>query len=341
MIGRAPSDAAARHTADPARWPPRARSRGPALTAVALASATLTAACAGDGGREFLSLGTAGTGGIYYPLGGALASRMSLTDSTRQYTAEVSGGSIENINRLASGQMDLAMVLAVSAYQAYRGEGDFERAVEELRILAPLYPNLSHVMVPRSSRATSIADLGGLRVSVGPPGSGTEQISRHLLEAHGLTYADIDVRYLSFTESAAALRDGAIDAAIISVGYPASSVLEATTTGGVRLLGISPETITSMRAQHPYYVTGALPAGAYPGVAEDIPTMAVLNWIVGLESLDEEVVRVLLNIMADDRVSLEQVHDMARQIDLSRLEDPPIPLHSATRRWLDERANRR
>lgn len=304
----------------------------------AAAAAAITAACAGDGSREFLSLGTAGTGGIYYPLGGALASRMSLADSARQYTAEVSGGSIENINRLASGQMDLAMVLAVSAYQAYRGEGDFDRAVSGLRILAPLYPNLSQVMVPRSSEAESIADFRGLRVAVGPPGSGTEQISRHLLGAYGLTYDDIDVRYLSFTESAAALKDGAIDAAIISVGYPASSVLEATTTGGVRLLGISPEAVAALHEQHPYYTTGEIPEGAYPGVTAPTPTMAVLNWIVGLESLDGDVVRVLLNILGDDRVSLEQVHDMARQIDLARLEDPPIPLHPATQAWLAERA---
>lgn len=304
----------------------------------ALAAAGTAAACAGDGAQQFLSLGTAGTGGIYYPLGGALASQLSLADSIRQYTAEVSGGSIENINRLAVRQMDLAMVLAVSAYQAYRGEGDFSEPVADLRILAPLYPNLSHVMVPRSSDAADIGDLVGLRVSVGPPGSGTEQIARHLLEAHGLTYDDIDVRYLSFTESASALRDGAIDAAIISVGYPASSVLEATTTGGVRLLGVLPETVAALRETHPYYTAGEIPAGAYPRVQDPIPTMAVLNWIVGLESLDGEVVEILLNIMTEGRVNLEQVHDMARQIDMARLEDPPIPLHPTTRGWVDGRS---
>ena len=82
----------------------------------------LLSACAPEGGREFLSLGTAGTGGIYYPLGGALASRLSLADPDRQYTAEVSGGSVENINRLQVGQMDLAMVLAHSAFQAQQGQ---------------------------------------------------------------------------------------------------------------------------------------------------------------------------------------------------------------------------
>ena len=299
-----------------------------------LACLFLLAGC-GDG-QQFLSLGTAGTGGIYYPLGGALASRMSLADPIRQYTAEVSGGSVENINRLADGQMDLGMVLTVTAYQAQFGSGDME-PVPGLRIVAPLYPNLTHVMVPRNSTDVGIGDLGGKRVSVGPPGSGTEQMARHLLAAHGLTYDDVEPRYLSFSESSSALRDGAIDAAVISVGYPAAAVLEATTTAGVRLLPVDPEVITSMREEHPYYSVAEIPAGAYPGVDETLTTAAVHNWIVAMDTLDDEVVEVLLNILANDRASLEQVHDMAAQIDLARLSSAPIPLHSATERWVVDR----
>ena len=299
-----------------------------------LACLFLLAGC-GDG-QQFLSLGTAGTGGIYYPLGGALASRMSLADPIRQYTAEVSGGSVENINRLADGQMDLGMVLAVTAYQAQFGSGDME-PVPGLRIVAPLYPNLTHVMVPRNSTDVGIGDLGGKRVSVGPPGSGTEQMARHLLAAHGLTYDDVEPRYLSFSESSSALRDGAIDAAVISVGYPAAAVLEATTTAGVRLLPVDPEVITSMREEHPYYSVAEIPAGAYPGVDETLTTAAVHNWIVAMDTLDDEVVEVLLNILANDRASLEQVHDMAAQIDLARLSSAPSTLHAATERWVVDR----
>ena len=299
-----------------------------------LACLFLLAGC-GDG-EQFLSLWTAGTGGIYYPLGGALASRMSLADPIRQYTAEVSGGSVENINRLADGQMDLGMVLAVTAYQAQFGSGDME-PVPGLRIVAPLYPNLTLVMVPRNSTDVGIGDLGGKRVSVGPPGSGTEQMARHLLAAHGLTYDDLEPRYLSFSESSSALRDGAIDAAVISVGYPAAAVLEATTTAGVRLLSVDPEVIRSMREEHPYYSVAEIPAGAYPGVDETLTTAAVHNWIVAMDTLDDEVVEVLLNILANDRASLEQVHDMAAQIDLARLSSAPITLHSATERWVVDR----
>lgn len=303
----------------------------------ALAVVVTLSACGSEGRVQFLSLGTAGTGGIYYPLGGAIASRLSVADSARQYTAEVSGGSVENINRLESGQMDLGMVLAMSAYQAQRGEGDFTQPVAGLRAVAPLYPNLTHILVPEDSPANSVADFGGLRVSVGPPGSGTEQLSRHVLEAYGLTYDDVDPQYLSFSESAAALADGAIDAAIISVGYPAAAVLEASTVAGVRLLDMEREVLQQMLAEHPYYSIGRIPANAYPEQPQELASLAVLNWIVAMESLDGEVVEILLNIMQDDRVSLEQVHDMARQIDLSNLESPPIPLHPAAEQWLSER----
>lgn len=289
----------------------------------------------GEGGprRQFLSLGTGGTGGIYYPLGGALASRLSLADSTRQFTAEVTGGSVENVNRIIAGQIELGFSLAVTAYQAYHGSEDFPTPATGLRIVAPMYANVTHVLVAGSSSATSIADFGGQRVSVGAAGSGTEQISKQLLELHGLTYDDIQPRYLSFSESAAALRDGAIDAAIFSVGYPAGAVLEATTTGNVRIIGIDPERIAELREEHPYYSIGEIPEGAYPRVDAAITTVAMMNWLVADESLSDEVVDVLLNILATDRVSLEQVHDMAGQIDLARLDEAPIPLHAASERW--------
>lgn len=302
-----------------------------------VAAVVVMTACGTEGRVEFLSLGTAGTGGIYYPLGGAIASRLSIADSTRQYTAEVSGGSVENVNRLGAGQIDLAMAIAMTVYQAQRGEGDFKTAIPGLRAVAPLYPNVTHILVPARSDARSVADFAGYRVSVGSAGSGTEQLSRHVLAAHGLTYDDIEPRFLSFAESSAALRDGAIDAAIISVGYPAAAVLEASTTGRMRLLSIEDDVLQQMLAEHPYYSAGEIPAGAYPGVEEAITTLAVLNWVVAMESLDGDVVTTLLNIMQDDRVSLEQVHDMAKQIDLGRLSSPPVPLHPAAEQWLSRR----
>ena len=152
------------------------------------------------------------------------------------------------------------------------------------------------------------------------------------------TYADwIAVDWGTSNMRAWALRDGAIDAAIISVGFPASSVLEATTTSSMRLLSIEDDGLDAMLEEHPYYVRGEIPEGAYPGVEAVVQSLAVMNWVIAMESLDDEVVDILLNIFENDRVSLEQVHDMARQIDLEGLRTPPIPLHPAADRWLSQR----
>ncbi len=307
------------------------------LSGLALALTAITAGCGGEGGagrREFLSLGTGGTGGIYYPLGGAITNLLSVGDTFRQFTAEVTGGSVENVNRLREGQIDLGFALAVSIHESFHGGADYGEPFQSLRIVAPLYPNVVHVLVPRGSTATSLGDMAGGRISVGAAGSGTEEVARQLLGVYGLGYEDVDARFLTFSESSASLRDGAIDAAIISVGYPAAAVLEATTTGGARLLFFEPDRVEALEDRYPYYSPGTIPVGVYPGIESDVTTVAMMNWIVSREDLDGEVVARLLDILRDRKESLERVHEMAGQIDLGMLRSAPIPLHPATEAWL-------
>lgn len=299
----------------------------------------LTAGCGGEGGPRFLSVATAGTGGIYYPLGGALASRLSVLDSARRYTAEVTGGSVENVNRVHRGEVDLALAIGTTVYEAHRGGQDFETALSDLRVVAPLYPNATHVLVAAGSSIDSVSDLRGRRVSVGPPGSGTEQLARQLLAAHGLGYGEVREEHLSFAESSAALRDGALDAAILSVGYPASAVLEAGTSTDIRLLPIAGAAADRLVEERPYYFRDTIPAGIYPGVDEPVPTLSVRNWIVATERLEAEVVELVLRILTDEaeRDRLAQVNDIARQIDSDALGSAPVPLHPAAAAWLRER----
>ena len=114
-------------------------------------------------------------------------------------------------------------------------------------------------------------------------------------------------------------------------------MLQVATTANIRLLGIEQSVLDDLFTEHPYYSTGLIPSGAYRGVEDDVTTLAVMNWVFAMEDLEEDVVTTLLNIFADDRVSLEQVHDMARQIDLDLLASPPIPLLPAVERWLAQR----
>ena len=302
-----------------------------AVTAALLVS--VSACSGGESASTFYSIGTGGTGGVYYPLGGALAAQLSAVDSTARYTAEVTGGSVENVNRVVAGQIDLGFTLAISAYEAYHNGIDGGAPASDLRIVAPLYPNLVHVLAAEGSGIESVADFAGRRVSVGSAGSGTEQTAQQILAAHGLSYDDLSVQYLSFSESAAALRDGALDAAILSVGFPAAAVLEATTAGGVRLLALDGPGRDALLDAHPYYDTGSIPSGAYPGVDAPIPTVAMNNWIVGSAGLDASVVGHLMTLLQDSPDALVRVHEMARQIDLAKLGNAPIPLHAAAERF--------
>lgn len=308
-----------------------------AATVAMIVAVVALSACGGGARTEFLSIGTGGTGGIYYPLGGAIASMLSAADGARQYTAEVTGGSVENIARIASGQVDLGFAIGTSARAAFDGNEHID-AVPQLRVVAPLYPNVAHVLVRDGAGIASVGDFGEQTVSVGAAGSGTEQFSRHLLEAYDLDYDDIDERFLSFSESSAALRDGAIDAAIFSVGYPAAAVLEATTNAAVSLLPVGAADAARLRALYPFYTVATIPGGAYAGLDADLPTVAVMNWMVGLESLDDGSVTALLDALRDRRDALVRVNEIARQIDLAALADAPIPLHPAAERWLQ--ANR-
>jgi uncharacterized protein len=303
---------------------------------VLLLLSLVVTACAGGeaGGRRFLSLGTGGTGGVYYPLGGALASRLSLGDATRTWTAEVTGGSVENINRVLQGEMDLGFAIGPSVHEAWSAGG------ERLRVVAPLYPNHTHVLLSARGRVPDIAALRGRRVSVGSGGSGTELVARDVLLAAGLDTTAYVARYLSFSESAAALADGAIDGAIFSVGIPASAVLEAVTTGAARLVPMDAALISAMTAAQPYYRAAQIPAGTYPRQDEAIGTVAVFNWIVARDDLADDVVAAVLDLLRDERDALRRSVDVAGQIDLERLRDAPIPLHAAAAAWLEANGGR-
>lgn len=292
--------------------------------------------CDAPATASYLSIGTGNTGGIYYPFGGALASRLTAIFPDRQFTAEVTAASVENVKRLERNQIDVGFAISLTVFQAYNGSPDFPAPMRNLRIVAPLWPNPLNVLVGGSSPIRGVADLQGRRVAVGSAGSGTEQVARELLEAWGIIYEEIQPFYLGFTEASAAIRDGSVSAAFLEVAYPAAAVLEATTTGNVRLLPIEGPQLQSFLEEWPVFFATNIPAGSYPGVDTDIPTIAELNWVIAREDLDPEIVTAILDILKQERERMILVSPVVEQIDLEELRRAPIPLHSATAAWVAE-----
>lgn len=300
--------------------------------------ALLGAGCEAGDRPDTLALATAGTGGVYYVLGGALSERWSAALPDHQVVAEVTGGSVENLNLLLAGEVDVAFSMGTTAYQAHHGTGPFEGRPEgEVRALAALYPNALHLVVAEGSEIRSVDDLRGRRVSVGAPGSGTEGAARILLEANGLDYDDLRPQRLNFNETANALRDGTVDAGFWSVGPPTSSLVDLATARDVRLVPIRGEEAERAAELDPTLRRFIIEAGTYPGQEDDVETVSTPNVLVVRSDFPTEVARGLVRFLLEARESLEGVHPVARSITVDyTLSDTPIPLHAGVVRHLEE-----
>ncbi len=214
--------------------------------------------------QEQLSIATAGTGGVYYPLGGGLAEVINQHVGGYAATAEVTGGSVENMGLIARGDADLAIALGDTVYQARNGTGRFEgQRLEMISGLASLYMNTVQIVTLADSGITTLSDLKGKRVSVGAPGSGTEVNAKAILAANGMSYDDIDEQRLNFNETADALANGDIDAGFWSVAAPASAILNLATTQSIHMIELSDAEVAATRAADPIFAQTTLTGGTY------------------------------------------------------------------------------
>src|SRR5467141_2676981 len=216
-----------------------------------------------------ISIATGGTGGVYYPLGGGLANLLSKTIPNLQATAEVTGGSVDNLKLINSGQSELAFVMADAALDALNGEDKFKGAKVAVRTLMVLYPNRMHVVTIEGLGIEKFADLKGKRVSTGSPGSATEVMAFRVIEAAGLD-KDKDMRRerLGVAESVNALKDRKIDAFFWVGGLPTAAVTDLANTPGIRIKLIDhAETVAAMNRKYgPLYIEDVIPKATYRGM---------------------------------------------------------------------------
>ena len=301
----------------------------------------LQASCAAPGAApRFLSIATGGTGGVYYPYGGALARLMTEKLPNVQATAEVTGASVDNLKLMQLGKVDVAFTLADTLAGAVSGSGPFKDtgAIGSIRTLAVLYTNYTHVVVQQGSGIKRVADLKGRVVSVGSPGSGTELIADRVLGAAGLDpRKDITRHQLGVAESAGALKDGKVAAFFWSGGVPTPSIQDLAATPGMTIALLAHDDLI-LPLQNEYgrqlYRLAVMPGGVYRGVDHETATAGVTNLLVASSAIDDDLAEAIVKLMFDQKDALVAAHPEARHLDVPAGPDAsPAPFHPGAVRY--------
>jgi TRAP transporter TAXI family solute receptor len=315
-----------------------------AAIAVVAACTFVAPACSGGPGTRFLSIGTGGTGGVYYPYGGALARLISEKIPNTQVTAEVTGASADNLKLLQLGKVDLAFTLADTLAEAVNGAGAFKDtgAVGSARTIAVLYTNYTHVVARAGLGIRTVADLKGRTISVGSPGSGTELIADRVLAAAGLDpRKDITRHSLGVAESVGAMKDGKVDAFFWSGGVPTPSVQDlAATPGATMMLVRHDDLLPVLQQQHgsDLYSLAVIPAGTYRGVDTDTGTIGVKNLLVASSQLDDAIVEQITRVLFESKDALAAAHPEARHLAVpSAFDGVPAPYHPGALKYFKSR----
>ncbi|MSP87216.1 MAG: TAXI family TRAP transporter solute-binding subunit [Alphaproteobacteria bacterium] len=289
-----------------------------------------------------MSIVTGGTGGVYYPLGGGLANLLTKYVPGWQATAEVTGGSVANLQLIGSKKAEIAFTMADAALDAQQGQDKFKDNKVPQRLLAVLYPNIMHVVSVEGTGITKMSDLKGKRVSTGSPGSATEVMGFRVIEAAGLD-KDKDMRRerLGVAESTNALKDKKIDAYFWVGGLPTAGVTDLAATPGTKIALIDHEaTVAGMNQKYgPLYAASVIPAGTYPGQAKDNKVASVWNLLVVHESMTDDFAYNIVKTIFEHRDEWAQVHGEAKNVKLDNQKqaNSPINWHPGAARYFKEK----
>jgi len=288
-----------------------------------------------------LSIATGGTGGVYYPLGGALANVLTKSIPGVEASAEVTSASVDNIKLVGAGKADVAFSLSDTAADGFNGTGKFKEKVP-VRSLAVIYANKSQWVTVDGRGIEKMQDLKGKRISTGAPGSGTETIALRILEAYGMDpEKDVKREKLSVAESVNAIKDKKIEAFFWSGGVPTAAVTDLAATPGTRikLLDHADAIPNLVKKYGPLYVKGVIPAKSYPGQDKDVHVADVWNVLVVHEKMDEKLAYQITKTVFEKKADLVAVHQEAANIDPAKQYQggSPIPFHPGAVKYFSEK----
>lgn len=316
------------------------------LAAAAAAVALVVAACGDDGdgdeadaGSDFLTMATGSTGGTYFPLGGAMAQVWTNEIDGMRVSTQATGASVENLRLLDSGEVDLIMAVNGVAANAVAGEGDFEGEDHDIAFLGNVYGEVNQIVARADAGITTVEDLAGKRVALGPPGSGTEVFARALLERANIDPdSDIEAFSDTFGDAADRLRDGSIDASFSILALPAGSIEEVATSTDLVLVSLEGDLLDQSLEEDPTLSAIDVPPGTYTNI--DTPATVVSNWATLYSSpdLDEDTAYELVRVLYENNAEIAAAHQVGEQIQLDTALDgrADIALHPGAERYYEE-----
>jgi uncharacterized protein len=289
----------------------------------------------------FFRIGTGGTAGTYYPIGGLIANAVS-TPPGLVVSALASNGSVANVNAINGGGAESGFSQADVAYWAYTGTGVFEGRgkIADLRSIANLYPESVHVVVRRAAGVKSVAELKGKKVSIDEPGSGTLINAKAILAAHGIGDRDYTAEFLKPNQAAEKMKDGSVDAFFFTGGFPAAAISELASTGsGIDILPISGAAAEKLMKDLPFFSADEIPAGTYKDVGA-VKTVAVgAHWVTSAKISADTVYAITKGLWSDKtRAALDSGHAKGKAIRketaLTGLQG--VPLHDGAAKFYRE-----
>lgn len=313
--------------------------------ALAIGAAVLVAAGAAFAqSQSFFRIGTGGTSGTYYPIGGLIANAISTTGENGVpglvATAVSSNGSVANINAIQSGASESGFSQSDVAFWAHSGTGLYEGKgkVEDLRLIATLYPETLHIVARADAGIKSVADLKGKRVSIDEPGSGTIVDARLVLAAYGLSEEDIEPEYLKPGPSGEKMRDGSLDAFFFVGGFPAGAIVELSASTAITLVPVAGPEAEKLIGENKFFSPNTVPAETYKGVPEVQTISVAAQWVTSAKQPEDLVYNITKALWSEGtRKALDAGHAKGKQITLENaVTSAGIPFHPGAEKFYKE-----
>ncbi|MCB2081057.1 MAG: TAXI family TRAP transporter solute-binding subunit [Rickettsiales bacterium] len=314
------------------------------VAAVAGLVATLNFAPAADAAGKFITIGTGGVTGVYYPAGGAICRLVNRgrREHGIRCSVESTGGSVYNLNALRGGELDITVAQSDWQYHAYKGTGVFKDfgQMEKLRALFSLHSEPFTVVARADAGVNTLDDLVGKRVNIGNAGSGMRATMEVLMEQKGWTKESFKLASeLKASEQAQALCDNKIDVMVYSAGHPNGAVQEVTTSCPSKLIPVNDDDVKALVEKYPFYALAVIPGGMYQGNPDDVPTFGVKATFVSTTDLDDDTVYTVVKSVFDNFENFKTLHPVFSTLDPKQMvsEGNTAPLHPGAVRYFKEK----